>query len=154
MTINPATAVPLSHDCGLGRDSVAKSVRYLARVMRGAAGRYTCWLSRLEEGACRHCASPPARPRFSLGLRELRRHRHRQEDVMTFFDKAKATAERAREQAAHGLEAGRVRLDEVQARRQHGRLLQKLGEAYYAEHCGEGDREGVVRGVGDLDRLG
>jgi CBS domain-containing protein len=73
---------------------------------------------------------------------------------MTFFDKAKATAERAREQAAHGLEAGRVRLDEVQARRQYGRLLQTLGEAYYAEHCGEGDREAVVRVVGDLERYG
>jgi CBS domain-containing protein len=73
---------------------------------------------------------------------------------MTFFDKAKATAERAREQAAHGLEAGRVRLDDVQARRQYGRLLQKLGEAYYAEHCGEGDREAVVRVLGDLERHG
>jgi len=73
---------------------------------------------------------------------------------MTFFDKAKATAERAREQAAHGLEAGRVRLDEAQARRQYRRLLQKLGEAYYAEHCGEGDREAVVGVLGDLERHG
>jgi CBS domain-containing protein len=73
---------------------------------------------------------------------------------MTFFDKAKATAERAREQAAHGLEAGRVRLDEVQARRQYGRLLQKLGDAYYAEHCGEGNREAVVGVLGELERYG
>src|SRR5438876_337617 len=88
------------------------------------------------------------------GVRELRRHRHRQEDVMTFLDKAKATAERAREQAAHGLEAGRVRLDDAQARRQYGRLLQKLGLAYYAEHRGEGNREAVVGVLGDLERFG
>jgi CBS domain-containing protein len=70
---------------------------------------------------------------------------------MTILDKAKATAERAREQATHGLEAGRARLDEAQARRQYGRLLQKLGEAYYAEHRGEGNRDAVVRALADLD---
>jgi CBS domain-containing protein len=73
-----------------------------------------------------------------------------EEDVMTILDKAKATAERAREQAAHGLEAGRARLEDVQARRQHAQLFQKLGEAYYAEHRGEGNREAVVRVLADL----
>src|SRR5207245_9723745 len=70
--------------------------------------------------------------------------------VMTILDKAKATAERAREQAAHGLEAGRARLEDVQARRKHAQLLQKLGEAYYAEQSGEGNRESVVRVLADL----
>jgi CBS domain-containing protein len=70
---------------------------------------------------------------------------------MTILDKAKATAERAREQATHGLEVGRARLDEAQARRRYGRLLQTLGEAFYAEHRGEGNREAVVRAVAELD---
>ena len=70
---------------------------------------------------------------------------------MTILDKAKATAERAREQATHGLEMGRARLDEAQAQRQYGRLLEKLGEAFYAEHRGEGNREAVVRALADLD---
>jgi CBS domain-containing protein len=83
---------------------------------------------------------------------ELRRHPRHEEDVMTILDKAKATAERARTQAAHGLEAGRARLEDVQARRQHAQLLQKLGEAYYAEHRGEGTRDAVVRVIADLER--
>jgi len=70
---------------------------------------------------------------------------------MTILDKAKATAERVREQATHGFEAGRTRLDDAQARRQYGRLLQRLGEAYYAEHHGEGNREAVVRALAELD---
>jgi CBS domain-containing protein len=73
---------------------------------------------------------------------------------MAIRDKAKATAQRAREQAAHGLQAGRARLDQVRARRQHVRLMQKLGEAYYAEHRGEGSREAVVRVLADVQRFG
>jgi CBS domain-containing protein len=85
-------------------------------------------------------------------VKEVHRHCYGQkEEGMTILDKAKATAERAREQATHGVEMGRARLDEVQARRQHGRLLQKLGEAYYAEHRGEGNREAVVGALGELD---
>jgi hypothetical protein len=71
--------------------------------------------------------------------------------MMTILDKAKANAERAREQARHGLEVGRARFDEAQARRQRSRLLQRLGEAYHAEHRGEGNREAVVRALADLD---
>jgi CBS domain-containing protein len=70
---------------------------------------------------------------------------------MTILEKAKTTAKRAREQAAHGLDVGRARLDEAQARRQYGRLLQKLGEAFYAEHRGVGKREAVARALADLD---
>lgn len=70
---------------------------------------------------------------------------------MTLLEKAKTTAERAREQATHGLEAGRRRMDEMQVRRQYGRLTQRLGEALYSEHRGEGTREAVVRAITDLD---
>jgi CBS domain-containing protein len=73
---------------------------------------------------------------------------------MAILDKAKATAQRAREQAAHGLQAGRARLDEVQARRQQTRLMQKLGEAYYAEHRGEGSRDAVARVLADVEQFG
>jgi len=70
---------------------------------------------------------------------------------MAILDKAKASAERAREQVTHGLEAGRARLDAAQARRSYSRLMECLGEAYYAEHRGEGNREAVVAALGELD---
>lgn len=70
---------------------------------------------------------------------------------MAILDKAKASAELAREQATHSLEASRARLEEAQARRRYRRLLEKLGECFYAEHRGEGTREAVVRALADLD---
>jgi len=70
---------------------------------------------------------------------------------MTILDKAKAAAERASEQAKHGLELGQARLSEAQERRQYGKLLQQLGEAYYAEHRGQGGHEPVVRALAALD---
>jgi CBS domain-containing protein len=70
---------------------------------------------------------------------------------MAILDKAKASAERAREQAAHGLEAGRTRLDAVQARRRYRRLLERLGEVFYAEHRGKGDRAAVADALAELD---
>jgi hypothetical protein len=70
---------------------------------------------------------------------------------MTIVDKAKAAAERAREQAKHGLEVGQARFDEVQERRQYAKLLQQLGEACYAEHRGEAGHEPVVRAIAALD---
>jgi CBS domain-containing protein len=70
---------------------------------------------------------------------------------MGILDKAKATAERVREQAARGVEAGRTRAVDVQSRRQHARLLQNLGAAYYAENRSKGDRVAVERALADLD---
>jgi len=70
---------------------------------------------------------------------------------MAILDKAKATAERAREQATHSLQTSRTRLNAVQARRQYRRLLERLGETFYAEHRGEGDREAVGRVLAELD---
>jgi CBS domain-containing protein len=70
---------------------------------------------------------------------------------MAILDKAKASAERAREQATHGLVAGRNRLDEAQARRRYRRLMERLGETFYAEHRGEGRREPVIDTLAELD---
>jgi CBS domain-containing protein len=74
---------------------------------------------------------------------------------MGIIDKAKAkataTAGRVREQATRGVEVGRTRLDDVQARRRQVRLLQSLGAAYYAENRGKGDRDTTERALADLD---
>ena len=70
---------------------------------------------------------------------------------MGMLDKAKATAGRVREQATRGVEVGRTRLDDAQARRQQARLLQNLGAAYYAENRGTGNRDAVERALADLD---
>src|SRR5438445_12401943 len=71
--------------------------------------------------------------------------------AMTIVDKAKASAERARGQAQHGMELGRARIDEMRARRQRSKLLQQLGEACYAEHSGAGTREAVDGAIAVLD---
>ena len=70
---------------------------------------------------------------------------------MSILDKAKAAAERAQRQAKHGAAQGQARLMEVQARRQHSRLVRQLGEACYAEHSGEATHEGVARAFAALD---
>jgi CBS domain-containing protein len=70
---------------------------------------------------------------------------------MTMLDKAKTTAERMRVQAKKGMERGRARLDEAQARRQYSRLLRRLGEAQYAEHSGQGTHEETVRALAAVD---
>jgi len=70
---------------------------------------------------------------------------------MAILDKAKAAAERAQGQAKHGMELGRARLDDMQARRQHSRLLRHLGEARYAEQTGTGTHEAVARAVAAVD---
>ena len=70
---------------------------------------------------------------------------------MSILDKAKVAAGRARGQAVHGVAQGRARLMEVQARRQHGKLVRQLGEACYAEHPGEGSHEAVAAAFAALD---
>jgi CBS domain-containing protein len=70
---------------------------------------------------------------------------------MAILDRAKAIGERARVQAKRGLQLGRARRDEVQARRERRRLLQRLGEACYAERSGEATHEAVVRAFAALD---
>jgi CBS domain-containing protein len=70
---------------------------------------------------------------------------------MTILDKAKAAAERVRGQARYGVELGRARLDQAQARWQHSKLLRQLGEACYADHRGGGTHEAVTRALAALD---
>jgi CBS domain-containing protein len=70
---------------------------------------------------------------------------------MAILDKAKAAAERVRAQAKHGAALGRERLAGVQARRQHAKLVQQLGEACYAEHSGEAAHEAVASAFAALD---
>ncbi len=70
---------------------------------------------------------------------------------MTILDKAKAAARRARVQAEHGVKLGRARVDQMQARRQYNWLIQRLGEACYAEHRGEATHEAVVGRLTALD---
>jgi CBS domain-containing protein len=70
---------------------------------------------------------------------------------MGILERIKAAVGRAKEEAAHGVEVGRTRFDEVQARRQRARLLQNLGEASYAEQRGQGNRDAVERALSELD---
>ncbi len=57
-----------------------------------------------------------------------------------FLDRAKETAQR-------GLDAGRQKVEEVQASRTGHDLLRRLGAAYYAERHGSGTREEVDRAL-------
>lgn len=70
---------------------------------------------------------------------------------MSILDKAKEAAERAQSQAKQGVAQGRARFMEVQARRQHAKLLRQLGEACYAEHSGQGTHEPVASAFAALD---
>jgi CBS domain-containing protein len=70
---------------------------------------------------------------------------------MSILDKAKEAAERAQGQAKQGVAQGRARFMEVQARRQHAKLLRQLGEACYAEHSGQGTHEPVASAFAALD---
>jgi CBS domain-containing protein len=70
---------------------------------------------------------------------------------MSILDKAKATVERARGQGKRGAARAGAQFMEVQARRQHGRLIKQLGEACYAEHSGEGSHERVAAAFAALD---
>jgi len=70
---------------------------------------------------------------------------------MAMLDKVKAAAKRARGQARRGAAAGRARLAEAQARREHGRLVRQLGEACYAEHSGQAAHDAVAGAFAALD---
>ena len=70
---------------------------------------------------------------------------------MGILEKAKAVAGQVREQAARGFAAGRTRLDDTQARRQHSRLLRDLGAAVYAQEHGGGGHAAIGRALADLD---
>lgn len=67
------------------------------------------------------------------------------------LNKARATAGRMRGGARQGVRRGRARMDEAKAQREHRKLIQRLGEACYAEHAGEGTHEAVTRRLAELD---
>src|SRR6266567_7265319 len=71
--------------------------------------------------------------------------------VMAMLDKVKAATKRAPDQAKRGAAAGRARLAEAQARREHGRLVRQLGEACYAEHSGQATHDAVASAFAALD---
>ena len=70
---------------------------------------------------------------------------------MAILDRAKSATDRARGQAKHGAAVGQARLVEVQARRQHSKLVRQLGEACYAERSGQGAHEEVNSAFAALD---
>ena len=70
---------------------------------------------------------------------------------MWILDKAKEAADRAGGLIRDGAAQGRAQLTEVQARREHSKLIGQLGEACYAEHSGQGAHEPVARAFAALD---
>jgi hypothetical protein len=70
----------------------------------------------------------------------------------SFFDKAKDVAQQAIDEAKKGVDAGQAKLDEVQVKREAGRVLSALGAAFYAEQRGHGDREAVNAALQAVDR--
>ncbi|GAU65396.1 Syd protein [Streptomyces sp. NBRC 110611] len=59
--------------------------------------------------------------------------------------------DRAKEQARHGLEQGKQKVEEVQAMRAGNDLLRKLGAAYYAEKRGSGSGEATQQALSTLE---
>lgn len=59
--------------------------------------------------------------------------------------------DRAKEQARHGLEAGKQKVDEVQQHRAGNDLLKKLGAAYFAERRGSGTPEATQDALNTLE---
>ncbi|MFF4601546.1 hypothetical protein ACFY12_02135 [Streptomyces sp. NPDC001339] len=59
--------------------------------------------------------------------------------------------DRAKEQARHGLEQGKQKVEEVQAMRAGNDLLRKLGAAYYAEKRGSGSDEVTQQALSALE---
>ncbi|MET7796394.1 hypothetical protein [Streptomyces decoyicus] len=59
--------------------------------------------------------------------------------------------DRAKEQARHGLEQGRQKVDEVQQNRAGNELLRKLGAAYFAERRGSGSPEATRDALNTLE---
>jgi hypothetical protein len=60
--------------------------------------------------------------------------------------------DRAKEQAQRGLAQGKEKMEEVQAQRQGGELLRRLGAAYYAEQRGSGSAAQVQQALSALEQ--
>lgn len=71
--------------------------------------------------------------------------------MVGFLDKAKQVAQQALDEAKKGVETGQAKLDDVQAKREAGRLLAILGAAYYAEQRSGGARNAVDAALTTVD---
>ena len=71
--------------------------------------------------------------------------------MVGFLDKAKQVAQQALDEAKKGVETGQAKLDDVQAKREAGRLLAILGAAYYAELRSGGARSAVDAALTTVD---
>ncbi len=60
--------------------------------------------------------------------------------------------DRAKEAAQRGLDAGKEKVEEVQAIRAGQDLMRRLGAAYYAEQRGSGSHESVTAALEALER--
>ena len=69
-----------------------------------------------------------------------------------FLDKAKAVAQQALDEAKKGVETGQAKLDDVQAKREAGRVLAALGAAFYAEQRSGGPRSDVDEALAAVDQ--
>jgi hypothetical protein len=68
-----------------------------------------------------------------------------------FLDKAKQVAQQALDEAKKGVETGQAKLDDVQAKKEAGRVLAVLGAAFYAEQRSGGPRSDVDEALKAVD---
>ena len=70
-----------------------------------------------------------------------------------FLDKAKAVAQQTLDEAKKGVETGQAKLDDVQAKREAGKVLTSLGAAFYAEQRLSGPRSDVDEALAAVDQF-
>ena len=68
-----------------------------------------------------------------------------------FLDKAKQVAQQALDEAKKGVETGQAKLDDVQAKKEAGRVLAALGATFYAEQRSGGSRQDVDEALKAVD---
>ena len=68
-----------------------------------------------------------------------------------FLDKAKQVAQQALDEAKKGVETGQAKLDDVQAKKEAGRVLAALGAAFFAEQRSGGPRGDVDEALKAVD---
>ena len=68
-----------------------------------------------------------------------------------FLDKAKQVAQQALDEAKKGVETGQAKLDDVQAKKEAGRVLAALGAAFFAEQRSGGPRSDVDEALKAVD---
>jgi hypothetical protein len=69
-----------------------------------------------------------------------------------FLDKAKAVAQQALDEAKKVVDTGQAKLDDVQAKREAGKVLTALGAAFYAEQRSGAPRSAVDEALAAVDQ--